>query len=83
MTTSRRYRFLSQLSAVAAVVAGFMAVLTLVNAEWIEAIFGVDPDGGSGELEWIIVLGLATFSAVATRVSLLSRRASLTHAVLT
>lgn len=43
---------------------GVMLVVTLVNCEWIEAIFDVDPDGGSGALEWAIITGLA-FAAIA------------------
>jgi hypothetical protein len=44
---------------------------------------GLTNTHGSGELEWNIVLGLATFSAVATRVCPWSWRASKTHAVVT
>ncbi len=34
-------------------------MLTLVTWEWIELVFRVDPDGGSGVLEWAIVGVLA------------------------
>jgi hypothetical protein len=34
------------------------AVLTLFWTEWIEFVFRVDPDGGSGTLEWAFTFGL-------------------------
>ena len=65
-TIRRRYWFELGL----AVLSGALAVLTLVNREWIEVVFGVDPDEGSGALEWGIVFalgGIALISAVVAR----------------
>jgi hypothetical protein len=42
-----------------AVTTGFLAVLTVVWRDWIEAALRVDPDRHSGSLEWLIVAALA------------------------
>jgi len=57
------------IESVLATVSGALLVLTLFWKDWIEAIFGVDPDAGSGQLEWMIggllIALTVTFSAFA------------------
>jgi hypothetical protein len=48
-----------------------LALVTAIDAEWIELVLRVDPDAGSGTLEWGLLAGLAAFSVVA---SLAARR---------
>ena len=50
-----------------AVVLGAATILTAVWPDWIEGLFGVDPDGGNGTVEWLIVavLAVATFAVAA------------------
>ncbi|HXX77138.1 MAG TPA: hypothetical protein VEI53_01490 [Ktedonobacteraceae bacterium] len=38
-----------------AIATGILFVITLAWHNWIEIIFNVDPDQGSGVLEWLIV----------------------------
>ena len=38
-----------------ALVSGSLFVITLVQRDWIEIVFGVDPDSQSGALEWLVV----------------------------
>jgi hypothetical protein len=54
-----------------AVVSGLLFVVTLLWKEWIEIIFGVDPDSGSGALEWAISFG---FLAITVAFTMLARR---------
>lgn len=51
-----------------------LLVVTLVTREWIELIFGVDPDKGSGALELAIALGLLAVSIVAGLLAVLEWR---------
>lgn len=57
-----RKRFYTE--AALAVATFVLAVVTLINQEWIEAVFGVDPDHGNGSLEWIMVGVLAVATVV-------------------
>lgn len=44
---------------------GGLAIMTAFWPDWIEAVFRVDPDGGDGAAEWLIVvvLGVAAIAA--------------------
>jgi undecaprenyl pyrophosphate phosphatase UppP len=51
-----RRRFLVE--TVAGSITGCLAVVTLFWHDWIEAVFGVDPDRGNGSAEWLVVVAL-------------------------
>ena len=56
---------------VLAVISAILCALTLVFPQWIEELTGLEPDAGSGALEWIIA-GVFLVSAVVSAV--LARR---------
>jgi len=53
----------------------FLAALTIVWRDWIEAAFGVDPDGGTAALEWAIVTALVLAALVAALIARADLRA--------
>jgi hypothetical protein len=55
MRRGQRVRFWveSALSTAAAA----LCLMTMLWKDWIEIVFGVDPDHHSGSLEWVIALG--------------------------
>jgi hypothetical protein len=65
----RRYWVELALASVATV----LFVLTLLWHDWIEA-FGVEPDGGDGSLEWIIVAVFAVVALVSAALARAERR---------
>jgi hypothetical protein len=60
--TGNPMRTRAGLETVLAAIGGGLAILTLVSRDWLE-VFGWEPDGGNGLLEWIVVAAL-TVSAV-------------------
>lgn len=50
------------LEALLAVLSTGLFILTLISRNWIEIVFGIEPDEGNGSLEWIIVAVLFVVS---------------------
>jgi hypothetical protein len=55
-----RFRFWIDVAVTSLTVGLFL--LTLFSRNWIEVLFGIDPDHGDGSFEWIIVGGLLVAS---------------------
>jgi len=51
-----------------------LAVITAAVPDWIEAVFGIEPDGGSGSLEWAIVAVLGVLALLLAALSYRDRR---------
>jgi hypothetical protein len=65
MAKGIRRRFWFELTI--ALIASGLALLTFVTRDWIEVLFGVDPDEGSGMLEWGLVVFAVVMSFAARR----------------
>jgi hypothetical protein len=61
----------SRLETVLAMTLAVLAVVTLFWPRWIEGLTGLEPDAGSGEAEWGIVV---LFAVLALAAGLLARR---------
>ena len=66
-----RFQRRCRIEALAGAAAALLALVTAIWPEWIELLTGLDPDRGSGELEWLITGALAL---IAITCSLLARR---------
>ena len=58
MPQGLRHRF--WIEAFLASVTGVATVITLLWHDWIETVFGVSPDTGTGSTEWLVVAVLMT-----------------------
>jgi hypothetical protein len=47
-----------------ALVSAVVAVLTVFVRDWLEVVFRVDPDAGSGALEWVVAAAFAGVAVV-------------------
>jgi hypothetical protein len=58
----RKKRF--WIEAILAGASGVFFLLTVLWDDWIEVVFGVDPDHGDGGAEWAIAIGAAVLAIV-------------------
>ena len=80
MTEQLRQRF--WIESVLAVISAVLLVATLLWKDWIEIVFRIDPDAGSGAVEWgfVAVALLATIAFSTLARSEWRRASQLTHA---
>jgi hypothetical protein len=67
----RRLKTRMRVESILALISAGLFVLTLINPEWIEALTGLEPDAGSGALEWLIA---AAFLVAAVVTAVMARR---------
>lgn len=56
-------KYLQWIEATVGLLTGALFLLTVIEADWLEAI-GINPDGGDGSVERLIVAGLALVTVV-------------------
>jgi undecaprenyl pyrophosphate phosphatase UppP len=61
MPSGLRHRF--WLESIFGSVSGILAIITVFWHDWIEVVFGTDPDSGNGSAEWLAVLVLFLLTA--------------------
>jgi hypothetical protein len=66
MTGRRKWRRSFWIKTTLASASGVLALCTLISREWIEVVLHVDPDAGSGLLEWASVVALAAATLLFT-----------------
>ena len=64
MTSRRRLRIRIEVGL--AIVFASLALATLINPQWIESVFEVSPDRGSGDAEWGVTLAFGAASLLAS-----------------
>ncbi|WP_250285040.1 MULTISPECIES: hypothetical protein [unclassified Frankia] len=64
MTVGRRVRRRFYIETGLTVASFVLLVATLINQEWIEVVFGVDPDHGDGSLEWLVAAAVAIIAII-------------------
>ena len=52
------------LESITAGLAAVLGIVTLFWKDWIEAVFGIDPDNNSGAVEWLLVIALFTVAGL-------------------
>ena len=76
----RRLRRRFWIETAAAVISLVLLVVTLVTEEWIEVVFGVSPDGGSGDLEWLVTAGFLVVTVTSLALARLEWRRAVSDA---
>lgn len=69
----RSARHLLWIETVVSVASLIAAAVTIAVPDWIETVFGVDPDKHSGSAEWLVVLALTAVGVTAAVLATRSR----------